>query len=143
MQPLFTQPAETLFAVLAGLSLVTFTLSVIGFPWLVARLPRDCFHHPQEKKSVNSRRNHRPLSIVLLKNILGLFFFVAGIIMLFLPGQGIISILIGLGLSNFPYKQHILYKMTRPKAVQGSLDWLRKKTGKKPFTWGNKDEETF
>ncbi len=129
----FTEPAKTLFAVLAGLSIVTFTLSVIGFPWLVARLPEDCFQHPDKKKDSSDPGKTSHIFIVVLKNILGLFFFGAGIIMLFLPGQGIISILIGLG--HFPYKQHILYKTTRPKTIQGSLDWLRKKTGKHPFDW--------
>jgi len=39
-----------------------------------------------------------------MKNIIGVIFITSGIIMLFIPGQGIITIIIGIILADFPGK---------------------------------------
>jgi len=72
-----------------------------------------------------------PLRVV--KNVLALVLIVLGIAMLVLPGQGILAILLGVMLGDFPGKlklQHWI--LARPK-VMNSLNWLRRKFRKPPL----------
>jgi archaellum biogenesis protein FlaJ (TadC family) len=127
---------EQLLQFLAGLSLVTFLLSIICIPLLVARLPQDYFQlAATEKEKKNQQLSLRYLCIFLFRNIIGFLLLFAGIAMLFLPGQGIITIIIGLAIMSFPYKHVLIYRLTRPMAVQRSLDWIRIRSKKNTFYW--------
>ena len=69
--------------------------SVIALPWFVARLPRDYFveHEPAVAHSPIRDRGRRRV-LRALKNLAGLLLLVAGIAMLVLPGQGLLTILV-------------------------------------------------
>ena len=67
--------------------------------------------------------------------VLGLILILAGIIMLFLPGQGILTILLGVLLISFPGKHKLVQAIVFQPKIQRSLDWLRKKRKKTPFIW--------
>ena len=121
-------------AALATISLVTFLLSLIVIPWIVARLPADYF--TDETRPKLPFKDAHPiigLSINLLKNIMGVVLIIAGILMLVLPGQGILTVLIGLGLVNFPGKYKLeRYLVTKTGVLKG-MNWLRKKANKPPL----------
>ncbi len=121
-------------AALATISLVTFLLSLIVIPWIVVRLPADYF--TDETRPKLPFKDAHPiigLSINLLKNIMGVILIIAGILMLVLPGQGILTILIGLGLVNFPGKYKLeRYLVTKTGVLKG-MNWLRKKANKPPL----------
>ncbi len=121
-------------AALATISLVTFLLSLIVIPWIVVRLPADYF--TDETRPKLPFKDAHPiigLSINLLKNIMGVVLIIAGILMLVLPGQGILTILIGLGLVNFPGKYKLeRYLVTKTGVLKG-MNWLRKKANKPPL----------
>jgi hypothetical protein len=69
----------------------------------------------------------------MLKNLLGLLLVVLGLIMLVTPGQGIVTLLIGLLLMNFPGKYHLeRWLVLRPGVLKG-LNWLRRRQGQLPF----------
>jgi len=59
----------------------------------------------------------------------------AGTAMLFLPGQGILTIILGVALMSFPGKYRLLFTLTTRPSVQHSLDWIRTKTGHPKFIW--------
>jgi hypothetical protein len=68
----------------------------------------------------------RPLYLVV-KNLIGFILILAGIAMLVLPGQGVLTIVVGMVLMNFPGKFRLeRWLATRPP-VWRSLNWLRKK----------------
>ncbi len=128
--------AEYLLQFLAALSLITFLLSIICIPLLVARLPQDYFQlTATEKPRETQQLSLRYLCFSLFRNILGMLLLIAGIAMLFLPGQGIITMIIGLAFMSFPYKHLLIYRLTRPIAVQRSLDWIRLRSKKESFYW--------
>ena len=118
-------------AALATLSLMTFLLSLIVIPWIVIRLPADYFtNEARPKLPFKDAHPVIGLSINLIKNILGVILIIAGILMLVLPGQGILTILIGLGLVNFPGKYRLeRYLVTKTGALT-VMNWLRKKASK-------------
>jgi uncharacterized membrane protein len=115
---------------LALLSTVTFVLSLVIIPFLVARLPRDYF-----TRLVHSSGQPKNLVKEILKNLLGLLLLAAGGAMLFLPGQGILTIVLALMLLSFPGKRPLMRHFLSWRRLQRALNWLRKKKGKEAFLW--------
>lgn len=71
--------------------------------------------------------------VKIAKIIVGLYLLACGIVMLFLPGQGLITMLIGLSLIPFPGKNKIEQNILSRKSVRSSLNWIRIKANKEPF----------
>lgn len=128
------QLLQTLLRWLAPISIATFFLSLLIIPLIVSNLSVNCFINISRKKQT-ARISVTSLGFLLFRNIGGIFLLTAGFAMLFLPGQGILTILIGLLLLSFPGKQTMLNYLIFKPAVQHSLDWIRKKSGKPQFTW--------
>lgn len=128
------QNNNTTLVILGVISLLTFVGTLILVPVLVVRLPADYFAH-----SGRHRRSWLPLSpllrIVLFigKNLLGVLLLIAGIFMLVLPGQGILTILIGLTLLDFPGKFSFERWLVTRKPVLDSVNWLRGRAGRQPL----------
>ena len=119
---------------LAVVSLITFLLSIILIPWYIGRLPSDFFFLLQTR--IPGHQNKRiSFGLMLLRNCIGAVLIIAGCIMLFMPGQGILTLLIGILCMSFPGKlRFVLYLVNKP-SVQTSLNWTRKKMRKQPFVW--------
>ena len=117
--------------IFVGISLITFIGSLILIPWLIVRLPEDYFSGSRRHKS-RLKMQHPVVywSARVAKNALSLILIVAGIAMLVLPGQGLLSILIGISISDFPGKYHLeRYLVSRPGVLK-SINWIRKRAGK-------------
>ncbi len=116
---------------LAGVSLASLLLSLLLLPWYVARIPEDYFSHPQRHRMV--RQSRHPLLdgiLVVLKNLLGALLVLAGVIMLFTPGQGLLTLLVGLMLMNFPGKYRLECWLVSRPGIWKSLNWLRRRSGR-------------
>ncbi|RKX84430.1 MAG: hypothetical protein DRP70_13260, partial [Spirochaetes bacterium] len=85
---------------MSGISVVMFITTLLLVPVMVVRIPVDYFADERRRVSDSPAK-------LLLKNLLGIVFVLAGIGMLFLPGQGILSILIGISLTSFPGKYRL------------------------------------
>jgi hypothetical protein len=121
---------KTLLAWLGGVSGVMFVATLLAVPWLVARIPADYFtrHHAHQPL----QRRH-PLVAAILRisrNLLGVVFIVAGIAMLVLPGQGILTILLGLMLVEFPGKRRFEFALIRRPTVLKAVNWMRRRAGR-------------
>ena len=115
-------------------SAVGFVASLIAIPFILIRLPANYFeeHHPR-----SWMENHHPMLRLaghVLKNVAGVVFFLAGVAMLFLPGQGILTILVGLSLIDFPGKRPLERKLVGLPTVLRTINKLRAKFGKPPLT---------
>jgi len=117
-----------------GLSLVAVIGTIIGIPWVVTRLPHDYFSRPQ--RAVWRESAGEPvfaLVLGVLKNILGALLAVLGLVMLVTPGQGLLTLLVGLLLMNFPGKYQLeRWLVLRPGVLRG-LNWLRNRRDQAPF----------
>ncbi len=125
-----------LLTTLAIASVIMFIGSLLVIPWIIKRMPEDYFL--QEKRHVAKFRNYHPLVYLLLrilKNIAALVFITAGLVMLFTPGQGLLTILVGLGLSDFPGKFTLERRIVRNKNIFKALNWVRKRAGTTPLLY--------
>jgi uncharacterized membrane protein len=71
----------------------------------------------------------------IAKIIVGVCLLLIGLVMLVLPGQGLITMLIGISLFPFPGKDKIEQYILSRKSVQTTLNWIRIKAKKAPFTF--------
>ena len=130
----FNIDPEQLFLWGTALSGFAFVATIIGVPWVVARLPSDYFNQPN--RSVWRELNSEPFyALVLggLKNLLGAVLLLLGAIMLVTPGQGLLTLIAGMLLINFPGKFQLeRWIVGRPGVMRG-LNWLRNRHGEPPF----------
>lgn len=119
---------------LALLSLVSLVLVAVAVPWVVVALPPDYFTR-DERAGVELWDRHPLLRalIIAVKNVLALLFIVIGLALLFLPGQGVLTIIVGVLLLDFPGKYRFeRWLMCRPR-IQHLFNRLRGRAGKPPF----------
>jgi putative transmembrane protein PGPGW len=67
------------------------------------------------------------------KNLVGLAFVLAGVAMLVLPGQGILTIVIGLSLMNFPGKHVLERYIVQQPSILRAINWMRHRAGQPPL----------
>ncbi|WP_457574059.1 PGPGW domain-containing protein [Desulfolithobacter sp.] len=136
-------PASVPFVRWLGLlSVATFVVSLVLIPWLIARLPEDYFVWHRQKVE-ERRRQHPALTIFVLfvKNCLGMVLLMAGLTMLVLPGQGILTMVLGLSLMDFPGKKRLVVWWLGNKRVRDSLNWIRRKTGRPEFVFSTREKD--
>jgi len=117
-----------------GLSLLAVVGTIIGVPWVVTRLPHDYFSRP--RRAVWRDTADEPVFALVLgvfKNLLGALLVLLGLVMLVTPGQGLLTLLVGLLLMNFPGKYQLeRWLVLRPGVLRG-LNWLRSRRDQTPF----------
>ena len=113
-------------------SSVIFLVSLLSIGWLVSLIPSDYFINKKESKF---KLNYPVAWIVsvVIKNIFGYILIFGGILMLILPGQGLITIFVGLLLSNYPGKYSIEKRIIATPKILKSINWLRKKSDEPPL----------
>lgn len=117
---------------LGVVSSIIFIVSLLSIGWLVSLIPSDYFINRKESKF---KLNYPVTWIVytIIKNIFGYILILGGILMLILPGQGLLTIFIGLMLSNYPGKYSIEKKIIATPKILKSINWLRKKSDEPPL----------
>ncbi|HEY4303629.1 MAG TPA: PGPGW domain-containing protein [Gemmatimonadaceae bacterium] len=121
------------FAWLAVASAVMLIASALLIPWLVAKLPTDYFardHHPTAWSNA-----HPLLRAVLLvgKNLLGVVLILLGILMLVLPGQGVLTIVAGIALVDVPGRHRVMQWIVARDPVMNALNWVRRRAKQPEF----------
>jgi purine-cytosine permease-like protein len=113
------------------LSLVAFFLTLILVPVLVVHIPPDYFLRKKRKlANLQGRYSVIRLTGIVVKNIFGIAFVLAGLAMLILPGQGIITILIGVMMLDFPGKLGLQKRIVQQPNVLSAINWMRAKANK-------------
>ena len=123
---------EIAFWWIGALSMATFVGTLIIIPILVARIPADYFKRKKQKPGPCYKNQYAAICLIgsVFKNLLGGLFVVAGLAMLFLPGQGFITILIGIMMLNFPGKFELQLRIVQRPTVLRAINWMRTKTNR-------------
>lgn len=114
------------------LFLVTFTISVAIVSFIMVTIPADYFQPDRPRNLWSDRHAAVRLFGVVAKNFVGGILVVLGILMSIpgVPGQGILTILLGIMLLDFPGKRSLEYKIVNRPQVLKTINKLRHKFGK-------------
>jgi hypothetical protein len=128
---------ETMVWWLAGMSLVMLVGGIFVAPALLVSIPADYFAH--RRRPPSRFHNQHPAvryTMLVVKNIVGYILIIAGFAMLALPGQGLLTIVMGSLLIDFPGKYRFEQWLVRRKGVLRGINWLRRKRGREPLQVG-------
>jgi hypothetical protein len=115
-------------------SLIGFIGTLIAIPFIMVRLPADYFDIRVPRYWMQDSQPVLRWVGLIVKNAVGAIFLLAGFAMLFLPGQGILTMLIGISLLDFPGKRKLEAKIVGQPAVLQALNAMRAKFDKPPLT---------
>ncbi len=125
---------ETLLLMLGLVSFVFFVASLFLIPFLVVRIPVDYFAEQKRQTSPWAEQHVViRLGVLVVKNFLGVLFIVLGLAMLVLPGQGLLTLLIGVLLLNFPGKYRVERWLIQRPSIYKGVAWLRRRAGREPL----------
>lgn len=114
------------------MAVLSFGLSLGLTTWLVVRMPADTFaqpvlldrHYSWLQRLGQVARNGAGLLLI----VLGLLLSVPGV-----PGQGLLTVLLGLVLLDIPGKRNWELRLLRLPAVRRGIDGVRARFGKQPL----------
>lgn len=121
----------TVLAVFVVMCVVS--LAVVTF--FVVRIPADYFSN-ERRRPVSSARAR--VAVAVLKNLVGGALVLVGVVLSFpgIPGQGILTILVGLMLTDLPGVRRLERALARKRSVHRALDAIRAKFGRDPLKLG-------
>ena len=125
-----------LIFLLGSLSIFILIISVFMMVLIISFLPEDYFKS-ENRNLISSVQNSRypllKLLVLITKNFFGILLLLSGILMLVLPGQGILTIITGLVFMDYPGKYKFERKLLRQKGVINSINWIRSRLSKPPL----------
>ncbi|MFL2554543.1 MAG: PGPGW domain-containing protein [Candidatus Rariloculaceae bacterium] len=114
------------------ISSIFFVFGLIVMPILAICIPPNYFL--SDYRNPPSRfPPHIGIALAVIKNIVGAFCVVTGILLLVLPGQGLITLILGLMIMNYPGKYALERRLIRLPNVLSTINWLRDKFEKQPL----------
>jgi hypothetical protein len=116
----------------AGLfSLIIMVATLLTVPLIIISLPPQYLN--EEKDRLSEIQSPWRWPYLVVKNIMGALLLLAGVAMLILPGQGLLTLAIGLGLMNFPSKRSLIRRLIgRPRVLRTINRW-RARAHKEPL----------
>lgn len=116
----------------ALLFLVTFAISLAIVALIVVKIPAHYFRKDHSPEFLSGRHPAIRLFGLLAKNVLGVLLVALGIVMSVpgVPGQGILTILLGVMLLDFPGRRRLEYKLVSRPQVFKTINKLRHRFGK-------------
>ena len=114
------------------LFLVTFAINLAIVSFVLVKIPANYFQ-PDHSQSFLSDRSPTVRALAIIgKNLLGVMLVALGIIMSVpgVPGQGILTILLGIMLLDFPGRRELEYKIVSRPTVLKAINKLRRRFDK-------------
>ena len=124
----FFQTNQTLLLGAALASVILLVVGAVVTPLMLSRVPADWL-----TREPPSERDGFGWFLWGFRNLVGGVLMVAGVAMLFLPGQGILTIAAGFALTDLPGKRRILIGLLHQPALRRPLQALRRRRGQPPL----------
>ena len=115
--------------VISGSTILILSVLVL-VPLILINLPVNYFSFKENKGIINKLPFPFSLILLVLKNGAGFMLVCFGVILLFIPGQGLLTIFAGLMVMNFPGKRNLELYIVGKMPVLNAINWIRSKAGK-------------
>jgi len=116
---------------IGGLSILILIFSIIGMGWFISKIPEDYFiHEKRQADNWDKYSSETRVVIIIVKNVVGIVMLVSGLLLLILPGQGLLTMIIGMLLIDYPGKFKLEQKIISIPSVFRGLNWFRAKSKK-------------
>lgn len=114
---------------------VTFAVSLGIVSLILVKIPADYFKTNRQTKFWSGPKPALHAAQVIGKNILGILLVAIGIVLSLpgVPGQGLLTILLGVMLLDFPGKRALERKLLARKEIIKTINRLRKRFDKPPL----------
>ncbi|MDT7541994.1 MAG: hypothetical protein QOE33_1898 [Acidobacteriota bacterium] len=122
----------------ALLFVVTFVVSTAIVGFIIVKLPEDYFEPSNERRLWVAQHIAVRWAMIILKNILGVVLVACGVLMALpgVPGPGLLTVLLGIMLLDFPGKRALELKLVRRPQVHRAIDRIRERFDKPPLLLG-------
>ena len=116
-------------------SVVTFVVSIAVVTVVLVKLPANYFHSSHAREFLVERHPVLRALGIFSKNLLGLVLVAFGVIMSLpgVPGQGVLTILLGIMLLDFPGKRALETRIVSRPRVNSAVNALRARFDKPPL----------
>ena len=111
-------------------SVVMFVGTLLAVPIVICRLPHDIY---VRRRAPRTRPMGLGAVLALVRNLFGIAIIAAGVLMLVLPGQGLLTIVIGIALVDFPGKHALERRLIGHRRVIDAMNALRERFGHPPL----------
>ena len=110
-----------------------FNLAIVSV--ILVKLPADHFSKNRKTEFWSGRNPALNAAKVIGKNILGVFLVVLGIVLSLpgVPGQGLLTVLLGIMLLDFPGRERLEQKLLSKPSIVNTINRLRGRFGKPPL----------
>ena len=116
-----------------GVFVGSILISILIVAIVIVKIPADYFSPNYQSKFMPGTPWYARWGAVIAKNLVGVILIIAGIAMLIGPGQGILTILIGLIMVDIPGKRPLEAKIIKRPAVLSAANKLRARYNKPPL----------
>ena len=118
-----------------GIFIVSFFGSLLLVGYILVKLPPDYYLESSSAKNAAPRHPIIRWTLRILKNILGIILILLGIVMSLpgVPGQGLLTIFIGIMFVDFPGSDKVEKWILRRRGVLNAINKLRAKYHKEPL----------
>jgi hypothetical protein len=124
-----------LAAVTVALAVTSAVISLFAVGYFLARLPADYFVNPAARSRVEGRHPVLHVIFVVARNLLGYVLIALGVMLSLpgIPGQGLLTIFMGVMLIDFPGKHRLEWWLLTRRSVLRAVNAVRRRFGKPPL----------
>lgn len=118
-----------------GFGVASAVVSVFAVGAVLARIPADYFSNPAARARETRRHPVAHVLLLLGRNLLGYFLIVLGVVLSLpgVPGQGVLTILMGVMLIDLPGKHRAERWLVTRRPVLAAVNKMRARVGKEPL----------
>ncbi len=125
--------SSLLFGALVFVASFFINLAIVSI--ILINLPADHFSKSHRRTFLEGHHAGLRVAAVIGKNILGVFLVALGVVLSLpgVPGQGLLTILLGIMLLDFPGKHRLEQKLLSRPSIVNAINGLRGRFGKPPL----------
>jgi hypothetical protein len=126
-------PSASTLHILFWISVAISVLGTIALPIVLVRIPSDYFVRKKPTLTAAERWHIAKVAMDVLRNTVAVVFLLAGLVMLFTPGQGLLMLLAALWIATFPGKTRLERRIVLLPGVLAVVNKIRSKAGALPL----------